>query len=203
MVMESAASSASPLRNIYAGKQVGECFEFGRYPQGPNGEVEPIIWRVLRRDADHLLVIADQVLDCKRYNEELCEVTWEACALRIWLNSAFVSQAFDEQERKCILKISIVNNAGPNTEDLVSLLSVDEVKRLFANDASRRAKPTESAIKNGVWTYDNGCCWWWLRSSGINGYYAAYVGTDGVISVNGIDVTHDDHAVRPALRIAL
>ncbi len=202
-VTKSAASSASPLCTIYASKQVGECFDFGRYPQGPNGEIKPIIWRVLQRNADHLLVIAEQILDCKRYNEELCEVTWEACTLRRWLNSAFISQAFNEQERECILQTSIVNNAEPNTEDRIFLLSFAEAESLFANDELRRAKPTESAIKNGVWTYENGCCWWWLRSRGFNGYYASYVGADGFVNVDGIDVAHDDHAVRPAFKIAL
>ena len=34
--------SADSLRAAYANKQTGERFEFGRYPQGENGEVKPI-----------------------------------------------------------------------------------------------------------------------------------------------------------------
>ncbi len=194
--------AAPSLRNIYANKRVGECFDFGRYPQGANGEIEPITWRVLQRNADHLLVIAEQGLDCKPYNEEYCEVTWADCTLRRWLNSEFFDTAFNEQERKCILQTSIANNAGTNTDDRVFLLSVDEAERLFADNDSCCAEPTEYAVKNGVYT-NNGCCWWWLRSRGIGDCTAACVDADGSVNgvANGVDI--DDNAVRPAFKIAL
>ncbi len=202
-VTNSSASSESPLRTNYAKKQVGECFEFGRYPQGDKGEIEPIIWRVLHREADHLLVIAEQGLDCKPYHADLVSIDWSGCTLRRWLNDEFYDKAFGARERECVLKTSIVNNEGPNTEDCVFLLSVDEVKSLFANDVLRCANPTGYAVKNGVWTNDNGCCCWWLRSRGINGYYAAYVGMGGIVCVDGSDVNHDFRAVRPSLKLAL
>ena len=40
------------LRKIYSDKGVGERFDFGRWPQGPNGEVEPITWRVIAYNSD-------------------------------------------------------------------------------------------------------------------------------------------------------
>ncbi|MBQ7529976.1 serine/threonine protein kinase, partial [bacterium] len=83
-----------------ASKRVGDRFEFGRYPQGPNGEVRPITWRVLRRDSDGLLVIAEMGLDAKPYNEEeVGVITWSDCTLRRWLNSEFYEKAFNQQEQ--------------------------------------------------------------------------------------------------------
>ena len=83
-------------------KQVSDRFEFGRYPQGANGEVEPITWRVLQRNSDSLLVIAEQGLDAKPYNEEFCDITWADCTLRRWLNGEFFNKAFNEQEQSLI-----------------------------------------------------------------------------------------------------
>ncbi len=193
---------ASSLRNIYANKRVGECFKFGCYPQGDNGEIEPITWRVLEREADHLLVIAAHGLECKRYHEQGGMVTWADCSMRRWLNSPFMSKAFNDEERKCIMKTSIVNNAGPKTDDYVFLLSVDEASYLFENNALRRAKPTKYAVKNGVYK-DHGCCWWWLRSHGGNDCYASCVLADGSVDVNGSRVDIGNRAVRPAFKIAL
>ncbi len=209
-----AESTASPsLRTSYVDTQVGDYFEFGRYPQDANGEIMPITWRVLQREADHLLAIAEKGLGCKPYNEEWCDITWADCTLRRWLNSEFYDKAFNEQERKHILQTSIVNNAGPKTEDYIFLLSVDEAKSLFANDDERRAKPTEYAIKNGVYTNEvqlrsrsfNGFCVWWLRSRGGRGDNAAFVGgvSDGGIGEYGIGVHDVCNAFRPALKLAL
>ncbi len=204
-VTKSSASSEPPLCAIYAKKQVGECFEFGRYPQGPNGEIKPITWRVLQRKKDHLLAISEKCLDCKQYNKQFCVVTWANCTLRYWLNSEFYDNAFNDQERECILQTSNVNNAGPKTEDYVFLLSVDEARSVFANDEVRLAKPTEYAIKNGVRIDDNsnGYCHWWLRSRGNHDNDAADVGTNSGVIEPGLQVHYDDHAVRPALKLAL
>ncbi len=198
-------SSLTMLRDEYVDKQVGECFEFGRYPQGANGEIAPITWRVLEREADYLLVIAVRGWERKWYKgyyERGCDVIWAYSNIRRWLNSPFMSVAFNEQERKCILKTSIVNNEGPNTEDFIFLLSVDEAKSLFAKYTLRRAKPTRFAFDNDAHT-DNGYCCWWLRSRGSYGNYAACVETDGSVYDRGNCVNDDYRAVRPALKLAL
>ncbi len=195
--------SLNTLRDVYTDKQVGECFDFGRYPQGANGEVKPITWRVLQRVADHLLVITEQILDCRPYHEERCDITWEACTLRRWLNSEFYNKAFNAQEHKCILKTEIVNDEGPNTEDYLFLLSVDEAKTLFANDIERNAKPTEYAIKRGVFFTDDSCSYWWLRSRGVIADGAPFVSIDGIVRDDGLLVDSCSIAVRPVFRIVL
>ena len=96
-------TTTGPIYNIYyANKQVGDRFEFGRYPQGPNGEIKPIVWRVLHRDSKSLLVISERALDAKPYNKKKCDITWADCTLRRWLNNEFVKKAFTEQELSLI-----------------------------------------------------------------------------------------------------
>ncbi len=194
------------LRTVYADKQVGECLEFGRYRHGAKGEIEPITWRVLRREADHLLVTAVQGLECKRYNDKRCAVTWASCTLHRWLNFKFYGKAFNEQEYECILQTRIVNDDGQGTEDHIFLLSVDEASSLFANRIERSIKPTEYAVNyTEIYTdANNGCCCWWLRRSrGGSDEGAPYVSSEGGIAGTGCLVDSYSLAVRPALRLAL
>ncbi len=191
----------------YAHAQVGELFTFGHYPQGPNGEVEPITWRVLKRDSNSLLVISDKGLDAKPYNEVFSDVTWADCTLRHWLNEKFFNRAFSEQEQSLIKTSNVSNNAGPSTADRIFLLSVDEAQNLFADCKAREAKLTEYAIKNHACTEIDGPyagnAWWWLRSHGNDINYAAGVSFDGSINDDGHRVVGDQGCIRPALRLAI
>ncbi|MCR5090364.1 MAG: DUF6273 domain-containing protein, partial [Oscillospiraceae bacterium] len=55
----------------------------------------------------------------------------------------------------------------------------------------------------GSYVNDDGNCWWWLRSPGLNSLVAASVSNDGSVLINGYNVTYDNIAVRPALWINL
>ena len=140
-VVEDSAASIICLSSV-------RTFDFGRYPQDANGEVKPITWRVLKRDSDSLLIISEKCLDVKLYNEKCVDITWAECTLRAWLNGEFFIRAFNEQEQSLIKTSNLANNAGPSTEDRVFLLSVDEVKCLFADNDDRGCKTTAYAVKN-------------------------------------------------------
>ncbi|MCR4784918.1 MAG: OmpH family outer membrane protein [bacterium] len=192
-----------PPSKPWEGKQVGDRFEFGHYPQGANGEVKPITWRILRHNSDGYLVIAEQGLDCKKYNEEYCDITWADCTLRRWLNDEFYKKAFSSEEQSLIKTASICNNAGPSTDDRIFLLSTDEATSFFANDKDREAKPTAYATKNGAYTRSDsdqwkGNTWWWLRSRGRNSGRAADVYSNGTVHSYGVNVNILDGSVRPA-----
>ncbi|MCR4784115.1 MAG: sel1 repeat family protein [bacterium] len=195
-------SAVPSLRDVYANKRVGEYFEFGRYPQGPNGEIKPITWRVLRRDSNGLLVIAQHGLDAKPYNEERVDITWADCTLRHWLNGEFFNKAFNEQEQSLIKTSNLSNNAGPSTDDRIFLLSIDEATSLFANGDDRITKPVAYAIKNGagIWGKNDrwkGNAWWWLRSRDNFSFSAAFVLHDG--DVGFYSYVHISYgSVRPA-----
>lgn len=167
--------SKETLHNAYKDKQVGDRFEFGNYPQGANDEVMPITWRILHHDSDGYLVVAEQGLDCRPYNEQRCSITWAECTLRHWLNNEFFNKAFSPEEQSLIKTANISNNAGPSTDDHIFLLSFDEVESFFADDKDREAKPTAYAIKNNACTDTVGNAWWWLRSRGGISSYAADV----------------------------
>ena len=193
-------SLSSSLQAVYVNKEIGDRFEFGRYPQEANGEEKPITWRVLERDQSSLLVISESGLDSKPFNKEFVDITWADCTLRAWLNDEFINKAFCNRERSLIKTSKLVNNAGPSTEDLLFSLSEDEAGRLFSGDNDRICKSTAYAIKNGADTY-NYNAWWWLRSRCDDGGRAAGVSTVGRISSG--DVDYSSGCVRPALRLAL
>ncbi len=163
-------SAPGPLMD-YVDAQVGDRVSFGRYPQGPNGEVEPIIWRVLKRDSDGFPVISEKGLDAKPYNKKLVDITWADCTLRRWLNEEFVSMAFNELEQSLIKTSNLSNNAGPRTCDRIFLLSVGEAVKFFADSKDRRAQSTAYAAVNTSmfdivfllarykgYDWDNGAC---------------------------------------------
>ncbi|MBQ3682146.1 MAG: hypothetical protein II922_03590 [Succinimonas sp.] len=50
---------------------------------------------------------------------------------------------------------------------------------------------------------DDGYCWWWLRTPGINQGLASCVNAGGVLHPCGYRVYYLDGAVRPALRLIL
>lgn len=192
------------LRAAYADKKAGEHFEFGSYPQEADGKAELITWRVLRRESDALLVIAELGLTAKSYNKSNCDTTWGGCSLRAWLNGEFLKKAFTDQERSLIKVSHLSNNAGPATDDRVFLLSIEEAKSLFANNNDRVTKPTAYAVNNGAYVSDtfNGNAWWWLRSHGDGGGCAAGVSSDGDINC-GYYAYYIVGSVRPVIRIAL
>lgn len=114
---------------------------------------EPIKWRVLNVDNEKgtAFCLADEGLDCQRYNQDWAEVTWETSTIRAWLNGSsadpnqaqdtssksFINRAFTTDEKAAILKTSVVNknnlnpdwntSGGNDTEDHIFLLSESEV----------------------------------------------------------------------------
>ena len=84
--------------------KVGDIIKFGHYEQDGNTSYgkEEIEWEVLKVESDRVLVVSKYALDCKPYNTEYTDVTWETCSLRQWLNSTFLNTAFSAEEQKKI-----------------------------------------------------------------------------------------------------
>lgn len=182
------------LRAIYADKQVGERFEFGHYPQGSNGEVYPITWRVLRCDSDGLFVVSDKVLDVKPFNEKLCYVDWGNCTLRRWLNNEFFNSAFDKDERSLI--------------GFVSLLSRDEALHFF-DDEERMCLPTIFALtkklrcgilSSGEFGARMAAVWWTRDEVEEERLQSAITYCHG-FAFNYYDVDDEYCGVRPAIKL--
>ena len=111
---------------------------------------EPIKWRVLNRNGNDALLLADVALDDQEYNTYYGDVTWETSSMRSWLNGYgasvnqpktdysrknFIDSAFTSTQRNAIKTTNVVNNnnidygtaGGNNTSDKVFLLSESEV----------------------------------------------------------------------------
>ncbi len=178
---------------------------------------EPIEWLVLDSDGNNKLLLSKMALDSLPYNEKFEKTTWEKCTLRKWLNNEFLNEALSDYMNKIVLtKVMADKNPefdtdpGNDTQDKVFLLSIDELNKYFdAPHYVRRCYATEYAKTTGIRLYDDcdendplyGSCWWWLRSPGTRSSYAAYVNRDGSVSLNGINVSIGNGAVRPALWI--
>ena len=196
--------------------EVGDIVKFGSYEQDndiSNGK-ETITWKILEKKKGKALLISEYALDCKTYNKENRNVTWETSSIRRWLNEEFMQAAFSNNEKKQIVKITNKNpnnskygtKGGKNTQDKIFLLSIDEAEKYFASDETRVCAPTVYAVAKGVFkNYETGNCYWWLRSSGINQKYAATVRDGGGVCVSGelVDTAYNDTAVRPALWVNL
>lgn len=126
-----------------------DCVWFGNYWQSSETTKEPIKWRVLSVNGNDAFLLADQNLDCVRYNETYTDVTWETCTLRSWLNGYgassnkygknysrdnFIDAAFSQAEQSAIQRTSVINDNNPSygtgggntTQDKIYLLSIAE-----------------------------------------------------------------------------
>ena len=139
----------------------GTFVTYGVYEQDnvkKNG-MEPIEWRVLENTGDSLLLMSRYVLDgvpfsnaYDTYEFNPFPVTWETCNLRNWLNTTFLTTAFDSAEQSRIMKVLNQNTPtksgwdydydtkrpvdyGNDTMDRVFVLSLEEVEKFFPNDA--------------------------------------------------------------------
>ena len=97
-----------------ANANIGEYVTFGHYEQDNNtaNGAEPIEWQVLAKEEGQTLLISRYALDCKPYNEERADVTWEICTIRSWLNNSFYNTAFDASEQERIVEVT---NSNPDS----------------------------------------------------------------------------------------
>ena len=198
---------------------VGGIVYFGSYEQDNNtaNGKEEIEWLVKAKEDDRILVISRYALDCKPYNEDWEDVTWETCELREWLNNSFLDSAFSSRERGLIPMVTVSADNNPNysttpgnrTMDQVFLLSITEANKYFSSDEARKCAPTAYAIAHGSVTYGSSTVdgsaagFWWLRSPGGTSMIAAYVSDAGSVNYIGYYVYTDFVAIRPALWIDL
>ena len=207
-----------------------DCIYFGNYWQNDtNGDgkadqddaKQPIKWRVLSVDGDDAFLMADNNLDCQKYNDADEDVTWETSTLRTWLNDSFLKQAFSYSERAAVKRTQVVNSDNPfygtdggsDTTDQVYLLSVYEAANVdygfgatSESVAGRRSLNTAYAKEQGAYTAEEdyaGNGYWWLRSPGSNSRDAINVNFDGCVQMDGEYAYVNFTGVRPVLHLDL
>ena len=135
-----------------------------------------IEWIVLENNGDTATLISKYVLDAVPYNDQDCDVTWETCSLRQWLNNDFLNAAFtpEEQEKIAVTavkapqrlcmqgctredfpwlsdeEITEMLTEGNDTQDRVYLFSLDELLHYFPEKDSRACLATQYAVTRGA-----------------------------------------------------
>ena len=188
--------------------EVGSIIQFGKYPQGAEGEVWPIEWFVLATYQNRALIISKHVLDAQQYNTELADTTWATSSIRNWLHLNFLPAAFSEEEQKRILTTNTPNNDNPRywtpggvpSKDRIHLLSGQEVEKYFAKEPGRRVLATGYAARKGLRRDAGGSCCWCTRTPGASASSVTNVYYNGALSYNG-DKVSNLYAIRPALWI--
>ncbi|MCQ2521948.1 MAG: tetratricopeptide repeat protein [Lachnospiraceae bacterium] len=187
----------------------------------------PIEWIVLVKDEGSVTLLSKYVLDTIPYDQKWKPITWEKSEIREWLNNDFYNTAFTEIEKAHVQTTTCVNGdntfhgaaGGNTTQDKVFLLSIEEIEQYFGvkmedysgydkfgehdwasygafcNERSGGLIVAENPAAGGVWC-------WWLRTPGVDNYFAASVHDDGGVDVFG-DNVHDYGGVRPVIRIGL
>lgn len=206
-----AALEAKKVREAELAKwKVGNSFTFGSYYRDDSSTKKPIEWIISSRKGNSALLISKYGIDCKVYNDQWVNSTWESCQLRRWLNNEFFRNAFNFEEQGKIQSTGVhtpnssdYHTAGGNdTSDKVFLLSLDEFKD-YVGFYNWKCSPTAYAISNGADRDKNGCSWWWLRSPGHNQTHVVCIDHIGVQDYYGKGVTLMGGCVRPALWITL
>lgn len=196
--------------------KIGDIITFGNFE-----------WRVLDIQDDAALIITEDIIEKRPYNEAYREVTWAVCALRKYLNGEFYN-SFNVDDRSRILTVTNKNldnpwygaSGGEETIDNIFLLDIEDVVCRYFGDSSellhnRRAKQRywfqfkdENNCKR-IAKFNGHYYWWWLRSPGRNNRVAVYIHGDGNVGINGNSVffrsfgPERDGGVRPALWLKL
>ena len=173
-------------------------------------------WYVLDKQDDRVLLITEKIIEKRPYHNAECEITWETCDLRKYMNEEFYS-SFNEADRARIINITNENpdnqwdgtNGGNPTSDNIFLLSIDEVVKYFGDSGKLQTK--QFGPKGEAWWFDDQYddvrsakfgsknAWWWLRSPGYINSRAAYIAIKGLVHLHGESVKGKNGGVRPAL----
>lgn len=173
---------------VLAEYEIGKTVTMGSY----QGRV--LRWRVLEANGKMRLLVAEDVVAERPYNELYVDTSWRTCSLRRWLNGEFLREAFTLEERTKILNTRVSNPPNPKYYTNGGLDSVDKLFALSIGEAEEYL-PSNEARALGKW--------WWLRSPGNNLLSAVSVYEDGSIYETGINDNYVDGGVRPAMWVLL
>ena len=154
--------------------------------------VEPIKWRILKKEGGEALLISDTLLDCHRFDSSTN--VFASSEIRMWLNGEFRKNAFLETGDY------LVDHCG----DMVSLPSEDDMnnsKYGFASEHDRLSEVTPYSVSRGSFRWDkNGSGLYWtktLRKGTSTG--VINVERDGFL--NWYRSCNENWSVRPIIRI--
>ena len=94
---------------MYTSRVDGDVVTYGAW------EGEPLLWRVVDREGDKRLLLAEKIVARQPYNKEYDNTYWQTSTLRRWLNQTFFQQAFSLRERSRILNTRMKNTISSET----------------------------------------------------------------------------------------
>ena len=108
-------------------------------------------WKVLDVKDGKALLLSDLILDIRAYHSNEMPITWEKCDLRRYLNNNFFN-GFVDYEKKLIVETKVQNEnnlwdgtpGGPDTNDKIFLLSIEEADRYFGNSQDYQSKRSKN-----------------------------------------------------------
>lgn len=177
----------------------------GEYPQTAEGEVQPILWRVLSVTEDRAYLVSEYILLAHCIHPDDKEwIAFDAdlrqTELWAYMNGAFLSESFTQEEQDFLV----------NTEEFgrIFLLSREDLndKALgFGTKASRKAWGTPYALSNGLFKYSSKHgkhSPYWTRSQSTTVDYGG-VCTKAEGNLGYIRVVVADEGCRPACYLNL
>ena len=69
-------------------------------------------WRVLDSKDNSLLIITEEIIELRWYNDNFVDITWEECTLRKYLNNDFLN-TFNQNEKAKIIPVTNTNQENP------------------------------------------------------------------------------------------
>ncbi len=180
---------------------------------------ERILWYVLDRQDDKMLLVSVSVLSPGEFHNVYEETSWAKCSLREMLNGVFYEEYINNYEKELLIETDVFTSdnveygtaGGRTVQDYVFLLSAEEVEQYFPNKEDRYAQATQAAARDGANVdindgynhaqRDNNT-WWWLRNMGADEKKTVVVDAEGDIDYEGRHSTVATGGIRPAMWVS-
>ena len=205
---------------LLADAEVGDIIPFGTMNTDyvKSGD-ERILWYVLDRQDDKLLLISVSALSPGEFHNVYEETSWANCSLREMLNGVFYEEYINHYEKELLIETDVFTSdneeygtaGGRTVQDYVFLLSAEEVEQYFPNEEDRYAQATQAAARDGANVdindgynhaqRDNNT-WWWLRNMGADAKKTVVVDAEGDIDYEGRHSTVATGGIKPAMWVS-
>jgi hypothetical protein len=156
-------AGAQSLRG-YDAKAGYQYIAMGTWPQGENGETEPILWRVLTTGENEVLLLSEYILGnhcVHAVYEDYVDFggVWKLTDMYDFLNDTFMPKAFSGAEQAVLLNSEELGTVFlPASEDLSNKAYG------FLGNKSRMGKGTAYALANGLFKYSTKFSPYWTRT---------------------------------------
>jgi len=205
--------------------------QLGEFPQGADGTVRPILWRVLSVNDTQAYLLSEYILFNNRVHPDdkeyiAFDAAFNQTEMFALLNGPFYGNPIPVQEQQTlkakerlgrvhIAEVSFAEQAFTEAEQrmiiadeqlgMVFLASADDLKNAqmgFSSSKQRQAYGTEYALANGLFRYQNGTSPYWTRSQSVSYQYATRcTKVDGNLGYIRCVVMNE--GCRPAIRLSL